>query len=44
MTFIKLPCGDLEPVTIVKYEGNQVCVKMEFGLFWTDRDRVWRFG
>ncbi len=41
MTFIKFPCGDLEPVTVIKYDGHQVCVNMPFGLFWTDRDRVW---
>ncbi len=34
MTFIKFPCGDLEPATVIKYEGEQVCVKMSFGLFW----------
>ena len=41
MTFIKFPCGDLEPVAVIKYEGDQVCVKMEFGPFWTDADRLW---
>ena len=44
MTFIKFPCGDLEPATVIKYEGEQVCVKMSFGLFWADRKRVMRFG
>ena len=43
MTYIKFPCGDLEPVTVIKYEGTQVCVKMEFGPFWTDADRLWMF-
>jgi len=41
MIFVKFPCGDLEPVTIIKYEGTQVCVKMEFGPFWTERTRLW---
>jgi DNA-directed RNA polymerase specialized sigma subunit len=40
MTFIKFPCGDLEPVTILKYEGNQVCVKMEF----TNTEEAQRLG
>ena len=44
MTFIKFPCGDLESVTVIKYEGDQVYVRMSFGLFWTERNRVMRFG
>ena len=44
MIFIKFPCGDLESVTIIRYEGDQVCVKMSFGPFWTQRNRVMRFG
>lgn len=44
MICIKFPCGDLQPVTIIKYEGDQVCVKMPFGPFWTHRNRLLRFG
>ena len=41
MIFVKFPCGDLEPVKILKREGGQVCVQMPFGPFWTDVDRLW---
>jgi hypothetical protein len=44
MICIKFPCGDLQPVTIIKYEGEEVCVKMPFGPFWTDKNRLMRFG
>jgi len=43
MTFIKFPCGDLEPVKVLRIEGQEVCVQMPFGPFWTDVERVWMF-
>jgi hypothetical protein len=40
MIFVTFPCGDLQQVTILKKEGNQVCVSMPFGPFWTDEKRI----
>jgi hypothetical protein len=40
MTYIAFPCGDLERVTVIQYEGDEVCVKMPYGLLWINAERL----
>jgi len=44
MTYLLFPSGDLELVTIIKHQGDQVCVQMPFGPFWTDAKRLVMLG
>ena len=43
LTDIVFPCGDVELVTIIKEKGEEVCVRMDFGPFWTERSRLQKF-
>jgi hypothetical protein len=40
MTYISFPCGDLERVTVIKFNGDEVCVRMPYGPLWIDAKRL----
>ena len=40
MNILVFPCGDVQPVKILEYSGDEVCVQMPFGPFWTKATNV----